>query len=122
VNAAVDLVVDLAGSAAAVPALLAWLLAWLLFWGVLTFLVFFWDKLCARRGWRRISEARLLWLALLGGILGAKYAQRRLRHKTYKQPFGRRLNQIAAFWGLALGLWALNFLFPDLAGAAMPGQ
>ena len=107
-------------NAAAAPALL--LLAWLLLWGVLTFLVFSWDKLCARRGWRRISEARLLWLALVGGIAGAKYGQRRLRHKTYKQPFGRRLNQIAALWGLALCLWALNFLFPDLGGAVMPEQ
>jgi uncharacterized membrane protein YsdA (DUF1294 family) len=119
VNAVVNAAVGLAESAAAAPALL--LLLWLLFWNLLTFLVFAWDKTCARGGWRRISEARLLWLAMLGGILGAKYGQHRLRHKTYKQPFGRRLNQIAGLWGLALVLGTLIFLFPDLARRVMPG-
>jgi len=36
----------------------------------------------------------LLRLALFGGSLGAKIAQRYFRHKTYKQPFGRQLNAI----------------------------
>jgi uncharacterized membrane protein YsdA (DUF1294 family) len=121
VNVAVSTVLNtamgLAERVAAAPALL--LLAWLTLWGAMTFLVFAWDKFCARRGWRRISEAMLLFLSLTGGILGAKLGQRWLRHKTYKQPFGHRLNQIQGLWLLALFLWGLNILFPGLAGAAM---
>lgn len=46
------------------------------------------DKLAARRDWRRISEATLLVLALLGGLgaLAGMYAHR-LRHKTAKPLF-----------------------------------
>lgn len=70
-----------------------------------TFLAFGWDKHRAIRDQRRISEAALLRLALLGGSLGAKIAQRHFRHKTYKQPFGRRLNTI---------LWLQVVLVPPL--------
>lgn len=61
---------------------------------LITFLTFGWDKRCAIMNRRRISEATLLRLALLGGSLGAKVAQRYFRHKTSKQPFGRQLNGI----------------------------
>lgn len=66
----------------------------------------FWkDKQNARESKRRISEATLLWAAAVGGSLGAKWAQRRFRHKTRKQPFGLWLNVI--FW-VQVGsvLWA----------------
>lgn len=46
------------------------------------------DKLCARRQWRRISERALLLLTLLGGLgaLTGMYAHRQ-RHKTTKTLF-----------------------------------
>ena len=45
----------------------------------------------------RTPEATLLFWALVGGWPGAKLAQRRLRHKTRKQPFGRKLNRIPVY-------------------------
>jgi uncharacterized membrane protein YsdA (DUF1294 family) len=50
------------------------------------------DKSRAIRAERRIPEPSLLILSTLGGWIGAKAAQHRLRHKTRKQPFGMLLN------------------------------
>ena len=50
------------------------------------------DKSRAINAQGRIPERSLLILATLGGWLGAKIAQHRLRHKTRKQPFGILLN------------------------------
>ena len=60
-----------------------------------SFLTFAWDKLCAIRGWWRVSEATLLLLAIGGGTLGALAAQQGLRHKTRKEPFRSMLWTIA---------------------------
>lgn len=54
---------------------------------VVTFCLFWWDKDAARNSGWRVSEARLLQFAFLGGSLGAVAAQRLLRHKTRKEPF-----------------------------------
>jgi len=51
------------------------------------FLVYWWDKEAARNGGWRIRESTLLWLAFLGGSIGAISAQHLLRHKTRKEPF-----------------------------------
>ncbi len=70
---------------------------------LLTYAAFAIDKRQARvAGWR-ISERSLLWLALIGGSLGAKIAQHRLRHKTQKQPFRNWLNAIVALHLILLG-------------------
>ena len=72
-----------------------------------TVLAFGIDKQRAIDGGRRISEARLLWLAAAGGTPGALWARRRFRHKTRKQPFSRRLEVIATVQaGMLAGLVA----------------
>ena len=82
------------------------------FWGVVpyvvvslpTFVIYGYDKSAAQKGARRIPEARLHLLELLGGWPGALVAQRVFRHKTRKVSF-----QIV-FWligALHVGGWWL---------------
>jgi uncharacterized membrane protein YsdA (DUF1294 family) len=68
----------------------------------LTLLAFGWDKLCARMRWRRVRERRLLWLAALGGIGGAKAGQVIFRHKSRKRAFRNWLNAILLAQAVAL--------------------
>lgn len=85
---------------------------WVAVISLTTFSAFAWDKRAARRGGRRLPEARLLWLAVLGGMPGAKLAQSFLRHKTRKQPFAGRLNLILAMQiavGVVVGVLWLRF-------------
>jgi uncharacterized membrane protein YsdA (DUF1294 family) len=69
-----------------------WLIAiniWTVFW--------FWhDKVRAIAGGRRVAEADLLTLALIGGSPGALAARQLFRHKTRKEPFSTYLMLIAA--------------------------
>jgi uncharacterized membrane protein YsdA (DUF1294 family) len=73
-----------------------------------TFVALARDKAQARAGGWRVAEYTLLWLALLGGWPAAKLAQRRLRHKTRKEPFRTLLNFVPLAWvAAALALcWA----------------
>lgn len=72
---------------------------------LLTYLAFRSDKARAVAGQWRHPESRLLSLAMFGGWLGAKLAQRRYRHKTRKQPFRTLLNLVPVVWiGLFLSL------------------
>ncbi|MDZ4391700.1 DUF1294 domain-containing protein [Cypionkella sp.] len=68
------------------------LAGYLLLANALAYTAFAVDKSRAIRAERRIPERSLLILATLGGWIGAKLAQHRLRHKTRKQPFGILLN------------------------------
>ena len=85
------------------------LTAALLLLNLLTFALFGLDKALARTQRRRIPEARLLGLALIGGTPGAYAGQALFRHKTRKQPFSRDLFAIAVLQvvggGLALAWW-----------------
>ena len=77
---------------------------------LMTYSAFAWDKRRAAQSGQRVPEATLLQLALIGGSPAAKLAQRRLRHKTHKMPFARRLNGIIAvqvFLLSASALWVL---------------
>lgn len=68
------------------------LAGYLLLANSLAYTAFAVDKSRAVNAERRIPERSLLILASLGGWIGAKVAQHRLRHKTRKQPFGLLLN------------------------------
>lgn len=81
---------------------------------VFTYAVFAIDKRQAESAGRRIPEATLLQLALVGGSIGAKLAERRLRHKTRKEPFRTRLNMIATFHA---AIW-LALMVPSVRASA----
>jgi len=67
------------------PIILA--LAFLVVINLTGFLLFAWDKHCARQRRWRVKESTLLLLAALGGSIGIVAGQKILRHKTRKQPF-----------------------------------
>jgi uncharacterized membrane protein YsdA (DUF1294 family) len=93
-------------------------LALLVLINLITFWSFRYDKRQSQTGGWRISESTLLSLALVGGSVGAKVAQRRYRHKTRKEPFRSRLNFICVLNCLAIlvyGLWAAD-LTPVILG------
>lgn len=77
---------------------------------LVTYLVYRIDKRAARQGERRVAESTLLWLAFIGGSLGAVTAQRLLRHKTRKEPFRSLLLSIVI---LHLGLLLSLAFQPD---------
>lgn len=63
------------------------LFVWLLLVNLLTWLLYGADKFAARKNWQRIPEMTLLVYGLVGGWIGALFAQHFFRHKTQKQPF-----------------------------------
>lgn len=70
-----------------------------------TMLRFWQDKQRAVAGERRIPEADLLGLALIGGSPRALLARRLFRHKTRKEPFSTQLLVIVALQaGAVVGL------------------
>lgn len=56
-------------------------------YNLFVFLVYGWDKLSARRGWRRVPERTLLLLAALLGSPGALVGMYGFHHKTRKPRF-----------------------------------
>lgn len=67
-----------------IPLVLVWLY---LGASVVAFILYAVDKSSARNGKRRIPEATLHNVALMGGWPGALFAQQILRHKSKKQSF-----------------------------------
>ena len=63
---------------------------------LLAFAAFGVDKALAEHRRRRISEAALLNLALIGGTPGAYAGRALFRHKTRKASFSNQLHTIAA--------------------------
>lgn len=71
---------------------------------LITYALFALDKRRARKAARRVSEANLLWLVVLGGAAGAWLAMRKLRHKTKHMRF-RILVPLAAIAHVVLVTW-----------------
>ena len=70
----------------------------------------FWqDKMrAAINGERRIPEADLLSLAIIGGTVGAFLGRHIFRHKTRKEPFSTYLQTILVMQiGAMIGFWLL---------------
>jgi len=61
--------------------------SWLIAANAMAFSVFGVDKFNARKKWRRVSEADLLYCSLIGGSPGAWLGMRTFRHKTRKTEF-----------------------------------
>ena len=82
-----------------------------------TFTLFGWDKLQANEGGWRVSESKLLALALLGGIGGAYAGRAFFRHKTRKKSFSDSLQYIGFFQLVMLTFCGVYFYdsadFPD---------
>lgn len=76
--------------------MLAAVFCWIVVVNAWTVLRFWQDKARAIAGDRRIPEADLLGLALIGGSPGAFAARHLFRHKTRKEPFSTQLMLIAA--------------------------
>lgn len=85
-----------------------------------TYRAFAADKLFAICKEQRTPEATLLHLARIGGWIGAKIAQRRLRHKTYKQPFGQQLNAIGMLHAASAATFVLVIVLLALVPAPVP--
>jgi uncharacterized membrane protein YsdA (DUF1294 family) len=83
---------------------------------VVVYCVYWWDKQAAIENAWRVREATLLWLALLGGSLGAVTAQQTLRHKTRKEPFRTTLMLITGFYIILAATWLCA---PDFAVRAL---
>jgi uncharacterized membrane protein YsdA (DUF1294 family) len=64
-----------------------WLGSWLAAVTVVAFLLYGWDKQCARRDGFRVPEGTLHAMAILGGSIGAFAGQRMFHHKTRKASF-----------------------------------
>ncbi len=96
---------------------------YVIFASTLAYSLFATDKQRAVAGMWRVPEGTLLLVALAGGWPGAKLAQRRLRHKTRKQPFGATLNLIGLAQGgvLALVLVPAGWLPAGLGEAVAAG-
>ena len=56
-------------------------------WNILVFLLYGFDKYCAKKSQRRISEKTLVLSALFEGAIGAIFAMVIFNHKTSKAKF-----------------------------------
>ena len=62
-------------------------LAWLAAVSIITFILYGYDKIQAKRNGWRVPEKYLHWLALLGGFPGGWIGRYLFRHKTRKGMF-----------------------------------
>lgn len=67
--------------------MLKFLLAYLLFINVITFVLYGYDKRCAKKQQWRVPESTLLTFSFIGGSVGALLGMSFFRHKTQKLKF-----------------------------------
>ncbi|WP_435018108.1 DUF1294 domain-containing protein [Tundrisphaera sp. TA3] len=105
-SAAAILAAGLIGATLALHRLgLAWVGAWLGGISAATWAVYAWDKRQASLGNRRVPEAVLLNLALIGGSPAALVAMMTLRHKTRKRSFQIAFAAVVLIQAVALVAW-----------------
>jgi len=93
------------------PALLIWsAAAYLLVINLWAFCLYGIDKRRAGKGKRRISEKCLLWLAFLGGGVGAWCGMSRFRHKTKHWKFRILVPLAVILWGVGIGYLTYHYL------------
>lgn len=85
---------------------LAWLLIYVALLSLAAFAACLWDKSRAARGARRVPEATLLGLALLGGSPGLALGMLAARHKTRKPGFLLRFAGVVALQLVLLAAWS----------------
>ena len=71
-------------------------------WNTAVMLVYGFDKICAKKGRRRVRESNLLTLAFVLGSVGALYGMVLFNHKTAKLKF--RLT-VPLFVIIHIALW-----------------
>lgn len=74
---------------------------YLAFESLLAFVLYAADKIKAKRGLWRVSEAALLGISFIGGALGGYLAMLLFRHKTRKAYF-HFVNLVGILWQAAL--------------------
>jgi len=79
--------------------------AWLTALNLLVLPVWCYDKLAAKRGWRRVPELALHTLALLGAVPASFLAMHLLRHKTLKPAFRRLYWTFLVLQAVGVTLW-----------------
>ena len=73
---------------------------------VVTFFMYGIDKLKAKRSKWRVSEAALIWMAVLGGSVGAWLGMKAWHHKTQHKKFKYGLPLILLMQIVAaVGIW-----------------
>lgn len=78
----------------------------LLVMGLFTSAVYMFDKYAACRNWRRVPEASLILLALLGGAIFALFTMMMINHKTRKMKFFLPVMLIAVIQMIVLIYWS----------------
>jgi len=84
------------------------LIALYFIWNVFAFIVYGFDKYCAKKSRRRISEKILVLSALFQGAVGAMFAMVIFNHKTSKMKF-RFLIPLFVFENLVVFYTLINF-------------
>ena len=85
-----------------------WITGWVVLVSVVAAGANAWDKRRAQGGGRRVPEATLHGMELLGGWPGAFVAQRLVRHKTAKGRYQAVFWLIVAAWQGAAAWWVFR--------------